>query len=170
MRKSSKLLVLNGMVLCIGIGAFVASQSTREPISEQRVRDGYQYVSTTRDPLVSDLFRGEIVLGTPVESIVPRIGPHEIDHVGPYTIYEFSDNNYDWKTLIARDNHVAYASVGSCTFHWTFFDSVRDDAHNAIARVFSLRRSIAKLPESESEIRIKLESILQRQLTELDEL
>lgn len=124
--ESIKLISLSATALFIGGAVLAVYCSSPDPVSAKRARDGYQYVSSSHDALVVELFRGEISVGTHVDKIVSRIAPHKIDYMGRYAIYEFSDSNYEWKSLIARDDRVVCASVGSCTFDWTFFDSLED--------------------------------------------
>jgi hypothetical protein len=128
-----------------------------------RKRESYEIVSHSDDALIHALFTGEIHIGSPIQSVTLKYPTQWTESYGPYTVCEFDESRYSWRTLVAYDGRIVRASVGSCTWDWTFFDNLPSADATTISRVQHLRKYIASHPENAEKIR----SLIQEQLLAL---
>lgn len=129
-----------------------------------RKRESYEIVSQSDDALIQALFTGEIHSGSPMQAVTIKYPPLWTKTYGPYCVYGFEEPGYSWRTLVAYNGRVVRATVGSCTWDWTFFDSLPSADSTTISHVQYLRKAITNHPENAETIR----KLIQEQLAGLN--
>ena len=130
----------------------------------ERERESHKIVSHSDDPLIHALFAGDIQPGALIQAVTSKLPPLRTETFGSYSIDDFDEPGYSWRTLVTYDDRVVRATVGSCTWDWTFFDNLPSEALTTISRLRYLRKYLKNHPESEEMI----SRLIQEQLSKLD--
>lgn len=119
----------------------------------------YASMASLDDPVVVALANGEILPGSPIEDLLAIRQPTTTKNYGRLVVHQYSpDFSYDYLQVQVLDGRVAAAYVGSCTWHWDFFDEVPADVSAAAANIRSAQAMIERFPEKSGRIRKALHS------------
>jgi hypothetical protein len=86
--------------------------------------------------------------------------PIWVESYGRYQVYGFEECGFSWNNLIADNQKIVMANVGSCTWDWTFFDKTPTNDFAKIEAVRALREHMAKFPQAEPNLKPKIQELL----------
>jgi hypothetical protein len=138
----------------------VVKDLSEAELTEVRRKESFALVANSRDELTRQLFIEQIKHGTSIDSVVPLFSPVKIDSYGPYSVYQFDERGYSWRTLTTYDDKVVQASVGSCTWNWEFFDFIPADDAIKIGRIRVAREYVYDYPEEHARLAPLIQDLL----------
>ena len=105
------------------------SVATRARPSQEAVR--YVHCFWFSQPVVRGLARGSIREGQPVDEVVARYGPFDVETVGRYQLLSAPRAGFSFEGwgILARDGKLVHAVWYTCTAHVTYFDALLADEH-----------------------------------------
>ncbi|MCS7468013.1 hypothetical protein NZK35_15270 [Stieleria sp. ICT_E10.1] len=108
----------------------------------------FRLMRSVSDPIVVAFADGQLGLGSTTQRMLCIDSPTWTENYGRCTIYGFAPKRgYDHRTVVAVDDRVVSARVGSCTWGWTFFDETPTDVADSVGVVRGLRDAIERMPE-----------------------
>ncbi|MBI1367498.1 MAG: hypothetical protein GC162_02470 [Planctomycetes bacterium] len=77
-----------------------------------------------------DLHAGRIVAGQSLDEVIAATHPIRIDRFGPFAQLEYQPRtNFTGVAITAMNDRIVSAAAYSCTWQWTFFDTLTADDH-----------------------------------------
>jgi hypothetical protein len=170
MKRLPFILVLLLIVTLIATFAISPRNEISKNLSEAelialREKESYEFVAGSKDDLTRRLFTEQIKHGTSIDSVLPLFSPITRDSYGPYSVYQFDEKGYSWRTLVTRADRVIQASVGGCTWNWVFFDFLPADDAIKIGNLREVREYVLDHPEKKA----RLEPLIQELISSLEQ-
>lgn len=90
---------------------------------------------------------GTLTLGSTRQQMLAIATPIWTEDYGRYKIYGFRPKpGYEGQAIVTVDDRLVSASVGSCTWSWSFFDETPQDVSEAVGAIRGLREVIERMP------------------------
>jgi hypothetical protein len=139
---------------CVAFVWFCA-QNRIHSVSDFR---NFRIMRSINDPIVMALADGKLIAGSTTQQMLATENPVWTHDYGRCKIFGFvPERSYDHQTVMAVDGHLVSASVGSCTWRWSFFNQVPEEVADSVGHVRALRELIEQMPHIASHLRPQLD-------------
>jgi len=117
----------------------------------------FRIMRSSNAPVVMALADGKLMAGSTTQQMLAIERPVWTHDYGRCKIYGFApEQSYDHQTVIAVDGYLVSASVGSCTWRWSFFNHMPDEVADSVGHVRALRDLIDQMPQHATHLRPQL--------------
>jgi hypothetical protein len=121
----------------------------------------FRAMRSVREPIVDALADGTLTLGSTRQQMLAIATPIWTEDYGRYKIHGYKPRpSYDRQTIVTVDDRLVSASVGSCTWSWSFFDETPQDVSETVGAVRGLREVIERMPQYAAILKPKLDEHL----------